>query len=692
MRKCLVFLAFVVIFSLITPLIQAQLGHEIIEIPIRTEYFIKDQTQITCNLGRCLMILKPIITYQINYYKIDPNIDIKVIDIINNTIKFEINSKTAIPFKSITNKTEKIETQLPLGTSIIIYKPEGNATIFDKRFVFGQNSTILELNSDYDLDDARIRGDNPNTNYGSEGSFEVLNLSAFDIISYIKFNTTSWSLLLLATSLKADLCVYTQDISGTFNISAYHVYNDDWNESSITWNNQPCGINLDNSSNCNLTKEQSISISGNGYKCLDIKNAINRELFFLDNKTSIMIIKDIEHESNYAYFLSKESGSGNEPYLNITYEIFDITPPIINLNSPNNNTWVNDITIIFNATGTDYGSGIKNASLWHDCNGIWHLNKTNNYSNQTQVEAIFNVNIADTESCQWNVYFCDYYSSSNCAWATNNFTLKVDITSPSIAFINQTPENEAVVPIFAKQIINFTLNDALNPIDKYFIEWITPSSAENISLNDTYYRTLTLTEIGLYQYRIYANDTLGNLGLSELRNFRAENIQTNVQIQIDIMKNLVITNQTCTNENTLRIVWGEEHTLSGITDRYQQVQNQYCEWGCDYYANKCRVNPLSIMLNFLIIIVYFIIILFFPLLMITRKSKKKKLKFIMDLVTIFITIMVYIGTIAFMFPSLVTMFGSSYAIFLISLTIILIFFPLILIALFLNNIAKHRYS
>jgi hypothetical protein len=709
MKKYLVFLAFIVMFSLVIPLIQAQLEHETIEkaeIPIKTEYFVKDQTQVNCNSGLCLMVLKPIITYQINFYKIDPNIDVKIIDIIDNSVKFEIDSVMPIPFKYVlANKTERIETLLPLGKNTIIYKPEGNETIFGKRYVFGQNSTELTINSTDNIADVRVFGDSPDTTHENDTTIGIVCGEFISRYTYEKWNISQLLNYSSVQVLDANFSIYQSGVicnaeDGNLRIDLYHVYNDTWNEGTLTYNNQPCGINFNDSSNCNFSSYSTTitNINESGYyKNFSITNLLQHEYDLNDDLLSFVYRLNTSYnciitQDRHAYHYSSEYET-LKPFLSILFAQVDVTNPIVTLNDPLNNTWEKSLPITFNATGTDMGSGILNASLWHDCNGIWHRNATNYYSNQTQVEAIFNVNVADTSGCQWNVYFCDaYYIGSNCAFATNNFTLKIDTASPTIVFINQTPENEAVVPIYAKQLINFTITDLLNPIDSYWIEWQTPSaSAQNITLNETYYRTILLTEIGEYHYKVYANDTLGNLGVSETRTFIAQNIETNVQIQLDLMKNLVITNKTCINENTLRITWGEEHTLGGVTDTYEQVQNQFCEWGCDYYAKQCRVEPKAKMINFLIVVIYFIVILFSPLLMITRKSKKKKLKFIIDMMTIFIFIVVYIVTITLLLHSLISFFGNEYSVIMISFTGLFILFPFLMFILFFNNIAKHRY-
>ena len=36
----------------------------------------------------------------------------------------------------------------------------------------------------------------------------------------------------------------------------------DFNESAVTWNTQPCGTSFDNSANCNLTAESSLTPDG----------------------------------------------------------------------------------------------------------------------------------------------------------------------------------------------------------------------------------------------------------------------------------------------------------------------------------------------------------------------------------------------------------------------------------------------
>jgi len=52
----------------------------------------------------------------------------------------------------------------------------------------------------------------------------------------------------------------TSPVSDAF-AHIYHVYN--WtgsNETTITWNNQPCGLELENTANCNATEESNLKI------------------------------------------------------------------------------------------------------------------------------------------------------------------------------------------------------------------------------------------------------------------------------------------------------------------------------------------------------------------------------------------------------------------------------------------------
>jgi len=131
--------------------------------------------------------------------------------------------------------------------------------------------------------------------------------------------------------------------------------------------------------------------------------------------------------------------------------IIDTIPPIVNLSSPENSTTTSLSKVWFAANFTD--NNLKNTTLY-----VWNSTGSiiNNTENRT-ITGIFNsTNISITLPYEgtfyWNYYTCD--NSSNCDFAENNYTFKIDsnadTTAPSVKL--NTPEDESIT---AQSLIKF---------------------------------------------------------------------------------------------------------------------------------------------------------------------------------------------------------------------------------------------
>jgi len=119
-------------------------------------------------------------------------------------------------------------------------------------------------------------------------------------------------------------------------------------------------------------------------------------------------------------------GNANFSKYNFTVTV-DTSAPTVTLNAPVNNTNTTAINISFNFTATD-PSGIKNATLYANFSGVFKANETNQTILISGDDALINVTVGIEGYFVWNVLVCD--NMSKCGFATNNFTLTVDRTSP----------------------------------------------------------------------------------------------------------------------------------------------------------------------------------------------------------------------------------------------------------------------
>ena len=195
------------------------------------------------------------------------------------------------------------------------------------------NSTQEQGGTD-NLDDAKIDQNNPTVNYGSGTTLTLQNRDGQNERIYTKFNLTDVNALINDADdiVQAEYCMYlTTATAEVSNIYIHHVIEDNWNEGSITWNNQPCGTGFDNSTACDLTPEDSLSASViNNYYCWDITGLY--EEHFGNSTISLALITDENNAGgNAEIYNSKEAGS-NQPYLNVSYidyEDVDIRRPYL---------------------------------------------------------------------------------------------------------------------------------------------------------------------------------------------------------------------------------------------------------------------------------------------------------------------------------------------------------------------------
>jgi hypothetical protein len=162
--------------------------------------------------------------------------------------------------------------------------------------------------------DSWVEAEYPDGNHGSDTSLRVKSDSRTRR-SYLKFDLSSIPNGKTVTSVKFYLyCTYTD---ANLNVQVYvHGTGDNWDESSITWNNAPAVGSL-------IT---SMSVGGTGrYYCWDITPYGQAE--YSGDKVLSVVVKLLlddptQNNPNLArYFASKEyTGTAQDPYLEVTYE------------------------------------------------------------------------------------------------------------------------------------------------------------------------------------------------------------------------------------------------------------------------------------------------------------------------------------------------------------------------------------
>jgi len=196
------------------------------------------------------------------------------------------------------------------------------------------------------LGDTIVDSSQGNWNFGNEdeGGLYIINRDVQTSRYYIKFNISS--IPADATIVFSNFSMYITDDNGfnsrDENISIYHVFEDNWNEGSeyesecgsacginqnLTWNNQLCGINFDNSTACNLTKEETILIGGgtsSTFKTFNITRIIQSEKDLNEEIVSLVIKWENESKNTSTQYenygiVSKTDRWNPVPLITITY-------------------------------------------------------------------------------------------------------------------------------------------------------------------------------------------------------------------------------------------------------------------------------------------------------------------------------------------------------------------------------------
>ncbi|MBW2974882.1 DNRLRE domain-containing protein, partial [Candidatus Woesearchaeota archaeon] len=197
---------------------------------------------------------------------------------------------------------------------------------------------------------------------------------------------------------------------------------------------------------------------------------------------------------------------------NIT--IGDSASPSIALNSPADhaNLSVSDITLNFTATDS---SGIKNATLYANFSGSWEANRTNYTTITSGQPSVINVSGAPDGSFVWNVYACDAAATSNCGFSSSNYSLTIDTTPPGWSGNKTSPQTQPEYSENRDYMFNITWDDYGIGLDTAIIEHNFTGTKGNYTIStysgSEYYYEYSGIAAGSYEWRSYANDSLGNV-------------------------------------------------------------------------------------------------------------------------------------------------------------------------------------
>ncbi|MCK9370188.1 hypothetical protein M0R04_09810 [Candidatus Dojkabacteria bacterium] len=203
------------------------------------------------------------------------------------------------------------------------------------------------------------------------------------------------------------------------------------------------------------------------------------------------------------YFYTNDS-LGNLASLSRSFTI-SLDAPAITLDKPTNNTfWNNGTNFYLNYTATD-ANGIDYCQVWHNLNGSFALNQTNNgVSSGKQNYTTFNISDG---TFMWNVFCIDTTASGK--FSAINATFTIDQIAPIVTI-------PPIITTQGSQTIEFnhSVTDTNVQSCKYSI-YNSSNSIDGLNSNitvvcNTNQTSATVTSYGTYTLRVYANDTVGH--------------------------------------------------------------------------------------------------------------------------------------------------------------------------------------
>ena len=180
--------------------------------------------------------------------------------------------------------------------------------------------------------DAYVDEENPDINYGiSNIKLITDNYNTGKKYSYLKFDISTIPSEMIITSANLYLWCYARQGGGYTRIYAYSVENDDWNESTITWNNRPGAVTL-------LSEHSGDTLAWWNW---DVKAFVESE--HGGDKTVSLCLIPGDLNDYIVEFRSKEWWNPEyRPYLKVTYALpatIDLYPDTLTLKINNGTIW-----------------------------------------------------------------------------------------------------------------------------------------------------------------------------------------------------------------------------------------------------------------------------------------------------------------------------------------------------------------
>ena len=466
----------------------------------------------------------------------------------------------------------------------------------------GANNQIFIDRDTENLHDSYVSGRDieVNTNLNASATLNTLSIVGEDTPqrAYIMFEMNISKDLNVQN---ASLGLYLTGSDTQRNEKVYYV-NETFDESTITWNNQPCDNAYSgniNGSFCNTTPEDTLRPLGiNQYYYFNVTAGVQRAIREGRSNVTFLIASDEDEVVTRQNRYSDETAAPNQlPYLNVTYNGTLVTP-VVTLNDPKNNNYTHNITIGFNFTIADPEVDEYNYSLYTSTNNV-DFTLINNSENTTQADWFYNLTFGSIAGSIngtkfWKVNGTDNSSNS---FQSDVFTLTItnDLNLYNVTNVSMTelPLSAGVQALCHFNITGIEDQDGDN-ISMYDLKWYVNDTHINSTSNHTILSKENTTLGSNITCEVRINNGFGDTAWTEPVNATMANVGdttpptiTNATISntapfsdetVDI--DLVVTDASSGIGLVLAEIEGTNYTLSRLSgDKYRNSRT----WGVGSY-------------------------------------------------------------------------------------------------------------
>lgn len=492
---------------------------------------------------------------------------------------FETSGK--IYFKTMANQTifylkEPIITDSN-GTSILgVYKVKGSDAQMNFKLrinkTFLQNAvypvmidpTITFDSDTINLGDTYVDPSTANTNYGTNNYLKVgySQSSSSKERTYIKINSTP---ILALSPSNINLGLYYSLTNLAHPVHKVY-YGTPYNESNMTWNNQPCGTSFNNSSACNLTAYTNLTSGASGqYRYTNVTGLFNDS-----EDTLILVFKDLQNQasSSSSSYTSKEYSSYGfkiqAQYLYTTNQlitdctdldssiVYNLTDDIKNSTTGSCMHFLND-NIVLDCQGhlidgnnvadyAFYSNGYKNLTIENCVFSDWDTYV--GYIYNTDNLTLSNSNILDTINGGFYVYNSDDVKILNSTLKGNSDnTLSINYESKRLTLADSTIAKGTTGIQFNSVIVpqlNFT-NVKINTSSLYDVDFRNNNEVGTQDCSGGFFNNVTNLQNSKYYYYLTAPLNLSGLtNISQIILCKSDNVTIQNNIFDNISYNIII--------------------------------------------------------------------------------------------------------------------------------------------------------